>query len=640
MAKTKKQTKSKTEKNSTKTSEGQNGKKNKDRQKEKDAGIKQELMDIYGDNGAMPDMSKLEKIKKSKWSKILLITFIFLLVLSVATWVGFLIFGGLNKFSGTGVKLEIEAPSDISSGGEVTYTINYANKEKLPISRVEIVATYPQGFVFGESVPEPINENKNIWSLGTLTPGQKGEIKISGLLFGNIDSQQNFNAVINYRPANFNSDFRETAILSSNITSSVIDLDLEHDEQLVAGEEAVLNLKYKNNKDTQIDQARLTILLPENFTPAEDGFVPEPSDDEDNIWVLENLRPEEEDSIKISGSFSDDVQGEKELTATLEIKADDEWKIQQEKTFILEILKGELLVNLIANGETEGRPINFGDTLNYSFVYQNKGDTEVKNLVITAKYEGDILDWEAVEEDIDGEIKDNAIVWTADEIRDLRVVEPGEEGTIDWQIKVKDKTDFDKNEEMPGALEVIMLVEIGEVGESGAGSLIETEAMVHELNSDLSLESEGRYFNDDNIALGTGPLPPEVGKTTSYRIFWNIENSVHEVTDVVIKTILPEDVFWTGKSVVSAGQLNFNVNTREIIWSINRIPKTVRQLDANFEVSITPDENDTGNVITLAPETVLEATDKVTGDKINLASGPITTNLENDPYTDGGGMVR
>jgi len=602
--------------------------------------VQKELQSIYGTEGEVPDMSKLERIKKSKWSKILIITFSFLLVISIATWVGFLIFGGLNSFTGENISLEIEAPADIASGEEITYTIHYANKEKIPVSRVEAVVNYPKGFIFKEAVPAPTTEGKNTWSLGTLAKGEKGEIKITGQILGNLETQETMSAVLNYRPANFNSDFQEATSLTSQITSSVIGLELEHDDQVVAGEETPLTIKITNNKKDNLSKVKITLNFPDSFIVDEESFDPEP-DPETGSWIIENLKSSEDSKIKLNGSFAEDSADKEQIAVTVELEtADEEWALQQETAFDVEILKGDLLVSLIANGDTEGKPINFGDTINYSLVYQNKGDTEVQDLSITAKYEGgDLIDWDNLSDDNEGEVKDNTITWTGDEIRDLRSVKPDEEGTIDWQIKLKNKSDFGKDEAIPGELLASVEITIGEVGESGSGSTVTTTTLTHELNSDLTLNAKGRYYNDDNIALGTGPLPPEVGKTTSFRIFWELQNSVHEVNNVKVKTILPDNVYWTGKSVVSAGQLNFNVNTREIIWTINRIPLTVRKLEANFEVSVTPSESDANTVLTLIPETALEATDKTTDDKISLVSGAITSNLDGDPIAEGKGLV-
>ena len=364
--------------------------------------------------------------------------------------------------------------------------------------------------------------------------------------------------------------------------------------------------------------------------------------EENNIWLIEEMQSDEKQKIEFIGTFLSDVQGNKEMTVQIELQNDDgSWYLQQEKTFILQVLKGELIINLIINGSADNQTINFGDTINYSIVYKNKGQTDVKDLIIKANLVGNLIDWESLEDESEGVVEDQKIIWTSKEIEGLALLEQNDEGIINWQIKIKDKEGFEEDETIDSSLmswvDVDMI--IGETEDSQAKTSITSKTIINELNSDLILKTAGRYFNEDNIALGSGPLPPEVGKTTSYRIIWKLTNSVHEISNVKVKTILPEKVYWTGKSVISAGQLNFNVNTREIIWTINRIPLTVRELEGSFEVSINPTNEDEGNLLVLTPETTLEAYDKKTGEQIFSATGVVDTNLEGDPFGEDRGIV-
>lgn len=601
---------------------------------EKESEIQKNLINIYKDESGMPDMSKLEKKKKNKTKTILIYLLFFLFILSAAAWAGFFIFGGTNKFTGQDISLGITAPQKVSSGEEISYVINYKNREKTPISRAEVRVEYPKGFIFKEASPEPSQEN-NIWLLGTLPSGNEGVITITGQLLGDLDSEKSLEAYLNYRPANFNSDFQEVASASSTISSSVADIELEAEDQIIAGESTDLLFNVKNTTENDLKDIRVGINLPKDFNLEESN--PEKKDD---FWIIDSLLADKEQEIELTGAFSSEATEEKEITVRVETKGENDiWYLQQEKTFLIKILKEELIVNLIINGSNEGQSINFGDTLNYSLVYQNKGQAELKNLTISATIEGNLIDWDSINDDNKGNVKNNSIIWTKEEIDQLEELQPGDEGTIDWQIKIKSRNDFSENEVIDDAVKSTTEIKIGETEGIESSNVITGSTIVNEINSDFSLQAEGRYFNDDNIAVGSGPLPPEVGKTTSYRIFWTLDNSVHEVTDVRVKTILPDNIFWTGKSLVSAGQLNFNVNTREIIWSINRIPTTVKELQANFEVSVTPSNNDANTVITLIPETTAEAIDKKTKAKLFLAEGAITSNLEGDLVGEGRGLV-
>ncbi|MDD5043688.1 MAG: hypothetical protein PHD51_03415 [Patescibacteria group bacterium] len=597
--------------------------------------VPEELIGIYKDENGLPDMSKLEKIKSHRLRNTLILTGSFLGLLAIAAWLGFFVFGGLTKFKGENIRVEITGPETFSSGQEINYIVKYRNEEKIPISKVEITAQYPQGFVFASATPQPLNENKNRWSLGTIASRSEGEIKITGKLLGNINSDKTITIYFDYRPSNFNADFQEVASLNTKITSSVIDVALDSPEEIIAGEPTDFSIKYKNNSPEALTNIKISIRKPDNLSLK---AIVEPA--EENAWIIPELKPAEEQKIDFSGTFLSDTSGKQEITLQVSLQnATGEWYLQQEKTFLLEVLKGELIANLIINGSTDNQTINFGDTLNYSLVYKNKGQTTIKDLVIKANLSGDLPDWKSLVDENEGKIEGQKIIWTSEEIKSLATLKPDEEGTINWQIKIKNRADFKGEGEIASSLLSWVDIEIGEVGDSKTGTTITSKTIANELNSDLALEVMGRYFNDDNIALGSGPLPPEVNKATSYRVIWKLSNSVHEISNVKVKTILPDNVYWTGKSVVSAGQLNFNVNTREIIWTINRLPLSVRELEGSFEVSITPTPAEAGNFIKLTPETALEAYDKKTNAQILLTAGPVTTNLDSDPMAEGKGIV-
>ena len=65
-------------------------------------------------------------------------------------------------------------------------------------------------------------------------------------------------------------------------------------------------------------------------------------------------------------------------------------------------------------------------------------------------------------------------------------------------------------------------MKVGKIGETEVDMTIKSNEIVVDINTGMVFKAEARYFNDDNIAVGSGPLPPKVGETTKYRIFWNI----------------------------------------------------------------------------------------------------------------------
>ncbi len=144
----------------------------------------------------------------------------------------------------------------------------------------------------------------------------------------------------------------------------------------------------------------------------------------------------------------------------------------------------------------------------------------------------------------------------------------------------------------------------------------------------------------DNEPLGSGPLPPTVGETTSYRIEWNIENSGHDLENVEVSTILPQDVVWTDQSQTAIGELTFNQTTRQVSWKISKLPTSVPNPDAWFNVSISPSEQDVGTFVKLTNPTAFEAKDQVTEDNISDTKDILTTEIPLDSFAKGKGIVK
>jgi hypothetical protein len=79
--------------------------------------------------------------------------------------------------------VELEAPLTISPQGEATYLVNYENTSDATLSNVRLKASYPSGFSLIEGDPRP-SEGDVVWYLGTLSAGEKGKVRITGILDG------------------------------------------------------------------------------------------------------------------------------------------------------------------------------------------------------------------------------------------------------------------------------------------------------------------------------------------------------------------------------------------------------------------------------------------------------------------------
>ena len=163
--------------------------------------------------------------------------------------------------------------------------------------------------------------------------------------------------------------------------------------------------------------------------------------------------------------------------------------------------------------------------------------------------------------------------------------------------------------------------------------------IINAINSDLKLIEAIRYFNEDNIPVGTGPHPPQVGEVTTYKVYWEINNNLHELSDTIVSVILPENISWGAKERSTVGAVTYNSGLHAIVWSIGRMPVSVFAADAEFSIEVVPSEENKNKIMVLLPGSTVSATDSVTEAEIKKQSKAKTTKLEDDEIAEGDGIV-
>lgn len=622
--------------------------------------IKDDLMDIYKDgDGRLPDMSRLEIDKKSRIKMFLSRFFSFIFIIGLIGIIIYLIIARIN-YTNQGkqsLDIEIQAPEKIASGDLISYSISYANNENAALNKIQLNVAYPSDFIFESADPAPVSEYKNEWDLGRLEVGERKTVTITGRLIAPPDSTQKLTIIASYEPENFHSEFKKSVFFETKIIANVIDLNIEGPQNIIANQSTVYKIKYKNNSDKPIENAQIELTYPNDFKFTEASPAPSsPTEGEklNNLWLIDNLAGQTAGEIDIKGSYPQNSQQDQELKVQIKIKdSNNQLKILTEKSFISKTLSSVLNLNLIINGSSTDNFANFDDWLNYSIVYKNKSDSNLANCKISVQISalaGDsdfnIIDWSGFKDDNMGQVSGNQIIWTKDEISKLATLNPNDEGVIDFKLKLKPYQDIiEQLKKISSTDYKIISLAILET-ENQTGDLnqalpisLNSNQITTRISSNATFSAQARYFNDDNIAVGTGPLPPKVGQTSKYRIYWTIGNSLHPLENVTVSASLAPNISFTNKKDSSIGAISFSSDSKTISWTINSIPANAGETQANFEIEITPRDEDLNKIISLLGQSTLTATDKQINSSITLTAKPVTSNLDGDPIAEGKGLV-
>jgi len=599
-----------------------------------------ELKAIYKEDGRMPNLTKLDKKKSSRLTRFLVRFIIIAVFLAAVAWAGFLFFNPWAGNDGQSLEVTIEAPDEVRSGEEIELSIDYDNNGRVSLAALEIQLNLPESFTLSESNPESTGSD-NVWTVGSLKPGAEGSIELKGMILESINTTSTIQAIITYRPGNFNADFQDIETKEFLIESSVLEAELAGPSKALPGDSLDYIYELTNAGEQALSNFYVE-LAPSNAFLVE-TVTPEYENEEHPRWKIDNLEPEEQIELTFTGNFSAETEGLQEV-AVLSYFEDLQGNqlVQTDSRSQIEVLGGNLIVHSIINGSSSDQTAEIGETLRISIDYSNDGDEPIGDIGFELTLSGaggsDVpIQWE--DADLSGGRLDpvnNTITWSMNSSPGLGTLESGDTGVIDLSLPIVD--DFDAAilaDEFTLALES-SLENIG--GVASPRTLSSTPTMI-KVNSDLELSAESRYYDDGGTELGTGPLPPVVGELTSYRILWNVNNSMHKLEDIEVSTTLPLDVAWTGRTTTDIGELSFDPESRTVRWYVSSLPTTISSVDCSFEVSITPDASDVGTFVRLTNQTNTMADDTVTEETVSRSAEALTTDLMNDPVGSGQGIV-
>jgi len=608
----------------------------------KDEEINESLNEIYHDeNGDTVDVKKLD-IKKRRG----FFFWFFSLIFFVAILAGIGYGGYYYLFIRTGpssdsIDFYLEGKNQVSTGEEFFYTVYYKNLSNVMLRDVRIEVKYPENFVFLDSSPEA-NEKDSVWTYKIIQPGQSGKIQIKGKMIAGVGETGVLLANISYTPENFSSEFREETTITTEVNDIGINFDFDYLRSALVDEENEILINFLGKEENFVNNFRIVIEPQENiefldFAPKEgDESIADYEMVRPGVWQVNEV-PSEEKILPIKFKFTEKVEDKQEIVLSFEqMDSQNEYHKFLEEKIEYEVMKSDLNLTLIINGARNDQGVDSGEILNYSIVYNNKGETAMKDVVIMAVLKSDFLDWASLKDENNGRERGNTISWSKEETSELEIIDINEEGTIDFSINLMNIGEVDITKKYQ--VESYAQYSVGETNKE-INNDNKSNTIVNKINSDLSLKEQVRYFSIDNIPVGTGPHPPKVGETTTYKVYWDLTNNLHELNDLKVMATLPDYVTWDNKSRSSVGLLEYNSSTRQVVWDIGRLPITVYKSSAEFNISITPTEEDRNKIMVLLSGTKISAIDEDTKDKIDQTGKAKTTKLEDDEIAEGDGRV-
>ena len=622
-----------------------------EKKKQHDEEIDKSLQAIYVDNQPTSDFTRLDR--SSSWYGLrVLCGILFVLGMgTMAAWTGMIWLQPLESQQASELQLKLDGPQEITLGEETTFTVGWKNEQLQTLSNVQLHLGFPQDFTPTSFDPAPDAQKGLLWNIGILPSQQEGKIVVKGVFLGALSQEQAWQAIGTYRT---NHSLRDAQVLDTRRLSYVrtaLRGVIKGEARVVAGDVYDMIYEVKNESSLNLDRAILRFTYPDGFIPSTTSTFMEMNDATHFFIPLPSLRAQTSQTIHLTGSFRPAMSGSVVFSAEL-------GKQQGERAFValhttstqVMVIPGDLNIHTVVNSSDTERSIAPGDLLRVSVSYQNTSPEHLKNVVLTLRFEStlngrsvtgtSLLNWTALEDVQKGATNTRTRIQTIrydqKNIPVLADIAPQAEGVIELTIPSVVVATGTQD----AIIRVSSSASVTLGGSPPKQRTVQTPPVVLRYRTDAAILADARYFTEEGAPIGLGPLPPVVGKTTTYRIYWHLKKTIHRLEDVVVQAVLPFAVSWTGRVSSEAGEMVYTSSTRTVRWQINKVPETVDELDVFFDVDLTPQTLDAGRFANLLERISFDAKDGQAMEHISRVTAGLSTDLQNDEGARGKGVVK
>lgn len=587
------------------------------------------LSEIYRDErGQLVDVKKLEKKARRQAVVMIFRWLVGLSFVGLAIWAALLVFSPTQK---NDVEIKINAPETVMAGQEFDYQISLKNNSNSVIKSVKLELVFPDNFVFSSSELAPTSGN-NYWTLSDLPSGTGKSFSVRGKIINQESSANTIYGKLFYRQADFSSDLKKEASASTQVSAIGFRTEVDYPSAALAGAENNLSLKISNFENLAIENFRIdfevpasaTIIDPENITASSSWTIKK----NDNHWEVSGVNASSSEIfLPFRFKIKNSDQSRAEIIVRFSVQdSDGDLLTFFEKRAGIDIIKNDLNLTMIVNGSQGDRAVNFGETLNYTISYSNRGANSLKNIAVSVVIDSSLVDWGTLNAESNGKLKNSIITWTKDEVPALAEIKPGQEGDLSFSVKLKKFSSSD----LGTNFSIKSYAQFNVDSNTSNSEFNRSNVINSSLNSDLNFSEKILYFNEDNLPVGEGPLPPKVGEKTSLRVYWRLDNTLHELDKTKVFLPLPPNTSFEGRVKVQAGSIYYDQATNQIVWDLGRIPLSVAKVEGEFNLSLIPTINDKNKILIISPGSTVTAIDLENNAEIKLSAAPKTSKLEDD----------
>ena len=516
-----------------------------------------------------------------------------------------------NIYSKEVLKLEILGPEETALGQEIKYTVKYKNNGNITLEQPRLIFEYPPYTILEEG-----KSLRQETALDDIYPGQEKTVQFRGRLLGKEGETKKAKAQLNYQPKNLKARYESETSFTTVIKSVPLTLEFDLPTKVESGKEITFQLNYFSNSDYPLSDLGIKVEYPDGF----EFRTASPRSVDGAEWDVGLLNKAQGGRIEIVGTPKGGIGEQKNFKAQLGSWQNGEFVLLKEAIRAVQIVTPALYISQQINGNPQ-YVANLSDNLHYEIFFKNIGSEAISNSFLVVKLDGAAFDFQTLTAPSGNfAAGDNSIVFDWRRIPKLQFLGSQEEGKIEFWIQLKkDLPISGPQDENPVLKDTVYLSQA-------------QQDFVNKINS--KLEVVQKSFYEDEVFGNQGPIPPEVGRTTTYTVIWQAKNYYNDVKNIKVQATLGKGVNLTGKINSQDNSLTFDSNSREVIWKWESLDAGKGVLDSApniaFQIAFTPAVYQQGQIAELIGQATITGEDQWTGQTVEGTAPAIDTTLPDD----------
>ena len=565
-------------------------------------------------------------------------TFLFF-VTAIAT-AYFIRYAGIDRtVSPEKIMIATQGATAADGGVAVPLTIRVANRNSVAVEGVTLYITYPRGVYKweGDAVVPLQNEDKEFF-LGEIQRGEILNRHIMPVFYGESGDVKKIAYMLEYKVPGVAK--RQTRRGSHEVllrTAPVLVSKPEY-SSIVAGKEVTFSFDVQSNSSVVLPMVYVDLRYPVGFIPKR--FSPNPANVDGTEWRFPALAPGVKKTITVTGTIRGEEQMLQAISARASVAPSGEKfadaTVVASQEDVVDVEEAFLGVQVRLNGKISDRIIvSPGDVVQGDVRWVNQDSSQLRNLVLTATIAGTGLDESSIIPE-DGGYFDEVrrhIVWDRESDSSFSSVRVGGGDTVSFQFRVL--PDLAEFVQMQKYIQVRVSAQAYRVS-TGSVERIEDVA-VGRADVRSVLYAVGNALYATSAVQNSGPLPPQVGKETTYVLKYFLKNSGNDVSQVELVVPLGREVVLTDvTSGVALNEWEYDEDQRLVVLRIPQLtasgPRSSRSVE--FQVAVKPQMQDVGRHLVLAKRAEYRARDVYVDEVFEGSISQITTEITAEPVGD------